>query len=77
MSTAASPPKKDPEGFSHLDQRRQAREKARKKGIEYRLYLRTSVKGLEVGLGPLIGFLVGHQLDSWLGISPWGHGSGI
>ncbi len=38
----------------------------------YRVFIRTSAIGLEVGLSIVVGFFLGHTVDRYAGTKPWG-----
>jgi F0F1-type ATP synthase assembly protein I len=48
------------------------RAKSIERGRQYRLYMRTSARGLEVGLSLVVGAVLGHGVDVWFDCKPWG-----
>lgn len=62
-----------------LERRQRVRREAKEAGEQYRLYLRTSVHGLEIGIFIVVGALFGMWLDREFDLEPWGlvYGMGL
>jgi F0F1-type ATP synthase assembly protein I len=61
-----------PQPETPLEKRLRIRQEMEERGRMYRLYMQTSVGGLEVGLSVVVGALLGYWADRSWQIAPWG-----